>query len=106
MKTLLFVLTLAAAGCVPPHFDENPVPANDAVWIPAGAAFDGALQLAHARWYIRVPADATFALGARIPAWNGHHVIDSGFDIAFGAMTSAIFGCIWRGLHGDRHCIR
>lgn len=101
-----FLPLLFALACLPPHLDENPVPAHDAVWIPAGAAFDGALQFAHAKWYIRVPADATFAFAARIPAWGGHHIQDSGFDIAFGAMTSAIFGCIWRGLHHDRHCIR
>lgn len=101
-----YLLLLAALSCVPPHFDDNPKPANDAVWIPAGVVTDGLMQAAHVRWYIRAPADATIAFAARLPQWGGHHIIDSGFDFAFGAATSAIFGCIWRGIHHDLHCIR
>jgi len=95
----LLILTLLPA-CVPAHFDDNPIPAHDAVFIPAGIVLDGGQQLLKVPPVIRVLLDIAVPLAVRLPSWNGHHYIDSGFDMVWGEGFAAIVG---GGIHGLTH---
>jgi hypothetical protein len=98
MKKLLLLCVLAA--CVPPHFDENPIPAKDAVFIPAGIVLDGGQQLLHVPPVVRFFLDIAVPLAVRVPSWNGRHIIDAGFDMVWGESLAAIVG---GAIHGFKH---
>lgn len=102
MKKLIAVsmLALLASACiVPPHFDENPIPAKDYIFMPAGVVLDGGAQLLKLPTWLRIALDITVPLAVRIPAWGGHHYIDSGFGMVIGEGVAAIGGGIITGLN-------
>jgi hypothetical protein len=95
-----FLLLLSLAACVPVHFDDNPIPAKDAVFIPAGIVLDGGQQLLHVPPVVRVLLDIAVPVATRLQMWNGHHYIDAGFDLVWGEGLAAIVG---GAIHGFRH---
>jgi len=100
MKKLLGILALLTISCVPAHLDDNPIPAKDGVFIPAGIALDGGQQILHVPPIIRFLLDVSVPLATRLPMWNGHHYIDSGFDLVWGEGLAAIVG---GAIHGFKH---
>lgn len=100
MKKIGLILGLAAISCVPPHFDDNPIPAKDGIFIPAGIIVDGSQQLLKVPPVVRFLLDIGIPLAVRLPSWGGHHYIDSGFDMIWGEGLSAIVGA---GIHGFKH---
>lgn len=102
MKKLIAIsmLALLAGACVPAHFDDNPIPAKDGVFIPAGIVLDGGQQLLKVPPVIRFLLDIAVPIAVRVPSWGGHHYIDSGFDMLWGETAAAIVGA---GIHGFTH---
>lgn len=90
---IIYTLLLFTLGCA--WADTGVTSSNDALWIPAGAVTDGAMQVAKVPVGIRAAADGTFIFVARFTPWLGKN-LDSGFDIGFGDIFSELVGIVIR----------